>query len=208
MIARLEAVLIFLASFALAAFVIAKRTFVESYLGAIGFAAYPIAVVVFALVASAPFSVTDALAVMNGVIFGPLWGSVVNVFGIVLAAIVGYVIAMRTSKLLDLEAQIEKLPSWVRRFRIGSPAFLIMVRVIPGIGGTVATQTAAALKVPIIVHIWTMAVVAVPVCTALAIFGDGAARFVDQRFVEPTKAYVNRHHPHFPHAVRPTVAPR
>ena len=186
-IARLEAIVIFVASFALAALVIAKHSLVATYLGTVGFFAYPIAILIIAIVASAPFSVTDALAVMNGVIFGPLWGSVVNALGIVLAAVIGYVIALRTSKLLDLEAQIARLPRWVRRFRPGSPAFLVFVRIIPGIGGTLATQTAAALRVPIFVQILTMA---------------AAANFVNARIVTPAKSYVNRHRPHM-HYVRP-----
>ncbi len=169
---RAEAVAIFLGSFLLAAFVVREKTAVESLLASNRFLAYPLAVLVFAVVASAPFSVTDALAVMNGVIFGPLWGSVVNAVGIVCAAIIGYLVAMRTSRLLDLEERLQQLPGWARRYKIGSPMFLLVVRIIPGLGGTIATQTAAALRVPILIHILTMSAIAIPICTALAIFGD------------------------------------
>jgi len=112
---RLEASAIFLASFGLAAFVVARKGQVEHLLSTLGPFAMPLAIVILAIVASAPFSVTDALAVMNGVIFGPWWGSVVNALGIVLAAIIGYVVALRTSALLDIERQVQKLPHWVRR---------------------------------------------------------------------------------------------
>ena len=94
---RAEAALIFFGSFVVAALVVYKKHSVETLLGAIGPAAYPLAILVFAIVASAPFSVTDALAVMNGVLFGPLWGSVVNAVGLVLAAMLGYSLARRTS---------------------------------------------------------------------------------------------------------------
>ena len=70
----------------------------------------PLAIVIFAVVASAPFSVTDALAIMNGALFGPLVGSLVNAGGIVLAAVLGYAVALRTSKLLDIEATVRRLP--------------------------------------------------------------------------------------------------
>jgi uncharacterized membrane protein YdjX (TVP38/TMEM64 family) len=169
---RAEAVGIFLGSFLVAAIVVREKAAVEALLASIGLLAYPLAILVFALVASAPFSVTDALAVMNGVIFGPLWGSVVNAVGIVCAAIIGYVVALRTSRLLDLEVQLQRLPTWVKRYKIGSPMFLIVVRIIPGLGGTIATQTAAAMRVPLLTHILTMSAIAIPICTALAIFGD------------------------------------
>ena len=61
----------------------------------------------------------------------------------------------------------DRLPPWVKRFPVGSPAFLIAVRVIPGFGGTVATATAATFRVPMWVHVWTMCAIAVPICALL-----------------------------------------
>jgi hypothetical protein len=65
-LSRLEAVAILGASFALAAFVVWRKAEVEQLLGVLGPFAIPLAIVIFAIVASAPFSVTDVLAVMNG----------------------------------------------------------------------------------------------------------------------------------------------
>jgi uncharacterized membrane protein YdjX (TVP38/TMEM64 family) len=209
---RLEAVLIFVVSFALAAFVVAKKPEVEHLLHVLGPASYPLAVLVFAVVASAPFSVTDALAIMNGVIFGPWIGSLVNAAGIVVAAIIGYVVALRTSKLLDIESMVARLPNWVRHFKIGSPMFLIVVRIIPGLGGTIATQTAAALRVPVWRQIYTMSAIAIPICTALAFGGDVLSNYIDAHFIEPANAFAERHHVHIPHRHRhpsplPVVTP-
>lgn len=189
---RTEAALVFLSSFLLAAFVIRYKTNVEAMLSTIGpLVAYPLAIAIFTIVASAPFSVTDALAVMNGVIFGPLWGSVVNAIGLVFAAMVGYAVARRTSHLLDLHNNVDKLPRWVKRFRVGSPAFLIALRIIPGLGGTLATQIAAAYKIPVFVHVWTMCAIAIPICTVLAIFGDRASVSIHD--------YYAAHVPYMPH---------
>ncbi len=196
---RLEAIAILVASTVLAAFVVFNRPLVERILGEIGPFAIPLAILVFAIVASAPFSVTDALAVMNGVLFGPLVGSIVNAIGLVLAAIIGYVVAMRTSDAFDVKKNVERLPGWARHFKIGSPMFLICVRIIPGLGGTIATQTAAALRVPIFRQIYTMCAVAIPVCTVLAVFGDAASDYVQAHFVAPVQATMERHHIHFPH---------
>lgn len=196
---RAEAAAVFLASFLLAYFVIRYKNHVEELLSTIGPLAYPLAIIIFTIVASAPFSVTDALAIMNGAIFGPLWGSVVNAIGLVLAALAGYAIARRTSHLLDLEKNIERLPPWVRRFRIGSPAFLLTLRIIPGLGGTLATQIAAAQKIPVFVHVWTMCAIAIPICTVLAIFGDSASSFFHRLYE------AHRPHVHLPHMSLPHV---
>lgn len=197
----LEAALIFGASFALAAIVVAKKPEVEHLLDGLGISRLPLAVVIFAVVAAAPFSVTDALAVMNGAIFGPVIGSVVNAVGIVVAAVIGYVVALRTSHLLDIERTVQRLPGWVRHFRIGSPMFLIVVRIIPGLGGTLATQTAAALRVPIWRQIYTMSAIAIPICTALAIGGNALSNYIGY-LGDRASAYAERHHVHFPHRHR------
>ena len=196
---RLEAIVILVASFALAAFVVSHRPWVEIVLARLGWLAMPLAVLVFAVVASAPFSVTDALAIMNGVLFGPLWGSLVNAAGLVLAAVIGYMVALRTSSAFNVKAAVERLPPWARRFKIGSPMFLIVVRVIPGLGGTIATQTAAGLRVPIVRQIYTMCLVAVPICTVLAIGGNWLSDTIEARIVVPAQAYAEKHHLHIPH---------
>jgi uncharacterized membrane protein YdjX (TVP38/TMEM64 family) len=196
---RLEAIAILLGSFALAVFVVSNRPWVEQVLGQLGPFAMPLAILVFAIVASAPFSVTDALAIMNGVLFGPIWGSVVNAIGLVLAATIGYVVALRTSDAFDVRKNVERLPRWARHFKIGSPMFLIAVRIIPGLGGTIATQTAAALRVPIFRQIYTMCAVAIPICTVLAVFGDAASDYMQAHVVDPVQASMEKHHIHFPH---------
>ena len=199
---RVEAVGILLASFVLAALVVSNRHLVEQILVHLGWLAMPLAVLVFAIVASAPFSVTDALAIMNGVLFGPVWGSVVNAVGLVLAAVIGYLVALRTSDAFDVRKQVERLPGWARRFQIGSPMFLICVRVIPGLGGTIATQTAAALRVPIFRQIYTMCVIAVPICTVLAVGGNWLSDQIQAHIVDPAQNYAEKHHLHMPHRHR------
>jgi uncharacterized membrane protein YdjX (TVP38/TMEM64 family) len=174
--------------------VVRYKWHIQHDLAAIGPFAYPLAVLIFTVVASAPFSVTDALAIMNGVLFGPLWGSVVNGVGIICAAIVGYRVALRTSSLLDLDKQVSRLPGWVTRFRVGSPAFLLTLRILPGLGGTLATQVAAAFRVPMYVHVWTMAAIAIPICTLLAIFGDRVAVAAHEIYMEH-QPHVNIHIP-------------
>jgi uncharacterized membrane protein YdjX (TVP38/TMEM64 family) len=172
LVRRVAALALLAASFALAFFVIRHQPRVEHEIRTIGTLAYPLAVIVFALVASAPFSVTDALAIMNGAIFGPVNGTLVDAAGLVVAALLGYWINLHASTLFNLQEYLSKVPAWVKRFPVGSPAFLLAVRVIPGFGGTVATATAATFRVPIWIHVWTMCAVAIPICAVLTIFGD------------------------------------
>ena len=194
------------ASFALAFFVIRYPPAVEHEIRSSGILAFPLAIAVFALVASAPFSVTDALAVMNGAIFGPVNGAIVNAIGLVLAALFGYWINTHASRMLDLDSYLERLPAWVKRFPVGSPAFLLAVRVIPGFGGTVATATAATFRIPVWVHVWTMCAIAIPICTVLAIFGDRVTVLI-HGYETRAHVYWQHHHPHFRFRHRPKATP-
>ena len=115
---------------------------------------------------------------MNGVVFGRFWGSVIDVVGIVFAAMIGYWINRHATHLLDLHKALEKLPGWVKRFRVGSPTFLIVVRVIPGFGGTVATA------------------VAIPVCVLLTLFGDQVTGVVHGAEAR-AHMYILHHRPHW-----------
>ncbi len=203
---RLAALALLAASFLLAGFVIAKQPHIEHLLRTLGPVAMLLAIAVFAIVASAPFSVTDALAIMNGAIFGPVKGSLINAIGLVLAALLGYAINMHASRMLDLERYLERLPAWVKRFPVGSPIFLLAVRVIPGFGGTIATATAATFRVPVWVHVWTMCAIAVPICTLLAIFGDRVTVFVHQT-EHRAHMYYEQHRPHFRFHRHPKATP-
>ena len=194
---RLAGIGLLAVSFAIAALVIRYQPEIEHFIRSIGpGVALPLATAIFAIVASAPFSVTDALAIMNGAVFGPFWGSIINAVGIVIAAAIGYWVNRRASHLLDLDAALARLPSWVKRFKIGSPMFLIAVRVIPGLGGTVATASAAAFRVPLWIHIATMSVVAIPLCTILAIFGDRATAAI-HGYEHRAHMYIIHHRPHW-----------
>lgn len=184
---------------------------VEHEIRTIGIFAYPLAILVFAVVASAPFSVTDALAIMNGAIFGPVKGALVDAIGLVIAAMLGYWVNLHASSLLDLQEYLHRLPAWVKRFPVGSPAFLLAVRIIPGFGGTVATASAAAFRVPLWVHVWTMCAIAIPVCVILTIFGDRVTVFVrhyEMRARHYASHYCQTHHcPHFHFRRRATPTP-
>ncbi|HEV3195734.1 MAG TPA: VTT domain-containing protein [Candidatus Cybelea sp.] len=169
---KLAALALLAASFLLAFWVIRHQPRVAHEIRTIGPLAYPLAVAIFGLVASAPFSMTDALAIMNGALFGPIKGTLVDTAGLVLGALLGYWLNRHASRLFDLQEYLHRLPPWVKRFPVGSPGFLLAVRIIPGFGGTVATATAAAFRVPVWVHVWTMCAIAIPVCAVLTIFGD------------------------------------
>ena len=130
---RVGGLILFVASFALATEIVIHKHAVDAIVASTGAGAYPLAIVIMAAVASAPFSIIDALAVSNGVMFGPWIGSVINAVALVIASAVSYMIARRTVHLLYIDQQIQRLPKWIRRFRVGSAPFLMLLRLVPGV---------------------------------------------------------------------------
>lgn len=190
---RLTGVALFIASIGVAALVVANKRGIDHLLAASGWFAIPIAIVVFGSLAAAPFTVLDGIGISYGVLFGPFVGALVNAAGLALGAVLGYFLARRTSKLLKIDAEIERLPAWVRRFRVGSSLFLIVLRVVPGVGNTAATQIAASLRVPLWRQVYTMCLVTVPLFTAYAFAGHGVSTYVQQHIVVPAEHFVERH---------------
>ncbi len=180
-------------SVAFAAYIVADKDGVDRVLDAVGIFRIPLAIIIFAIVATVPFSVTDGLAVSNGVLFGPWLGAAINAAGIVIAAPLSYFVALRINKTFDVDRLIARLPSWARRFKAGSPAFLIVVRLIPGLGGTVASQIAAEYRVSLWRQMYTMYVVAIPLCALLAFGGDAVSSFVERTFIQPGEAFAAKH---------------
>ena len=129
------------------------------------------------------------------------------------AALLGYWINLHATSLFNLQQSLERLPPWVKRFPIGSPAFLLAVRVIPGFGGTVATATAATFRVPVWVHVWTMCAIAIPICSLLTIFGDRvtvAVHGYESRARHYARTYCLTHrcpHFHFRRRAEPSPSP-
>jgi len=140
--------------------------------------------------------VTDALAVMNAAMFERFWGSIIEVFGIIAGALIGYWINSHASRLPDLDKEMTLLPAWMKRLNPGSFRFLLAVRIIPGFGGTLATAAAATFKVPIWIHVFTMSVVAIPVCIILTFFGEQATVWMHGAEYR-ARMYIIHHRPHF-----------
>jgi hypothetical protein len=81
--------------------------------------------------------------------------------------------------------------------------FLILVRIIPGIGGTLATQLAAALRVPLLRHVATFCIVTIPFCTLLAFGGNAISTYVERHIMAPAEGFATRHHLHAAYRTQP-----
>lgn len=97
----------------------------------------------------------EPLAVMNGIIFGPLEGSILNLVGNSAASIIEYYVGTRMGQAGNLESPLSKLPTPLMKFAPTSLWFLIGFRFIPQVGGKIVSFGAGIFQVPLRRYLWT-----------------------------------------------------
>ncbi|TAM92629.1 TVP38/TMEM64 family protein [bacterium] len=165
-------------AFALAYTAVHHRRLLQAWLIAAGPLGPVVSIVIYVALVSSPFVSSDILALLNGAIFGLWEGALVNCVGVMLGGVSTYLIARRTGEFLDIHEDLERLPPWVKRLPVGSPLFLLALRVVPWVGGTIANNVAGFYKISIFRHLWTTAVVAIPVAVFTAYLGWRAVDFL------------------------------
>jgi len=158
-------------AFALAYFAVHHRHVLQAWLIQAGPMGPLVSVAIYVLLVSSPFVSSDILALLNGAIFGFWEGALINCVGVMLGGVSTYLIARRTGEFLDIHEELERLPPWVKRLPVGSPLFLLALRMVPWVGGTIANNVAGFYKISIFRHLWTTAVIAIPVAVITAYIG-------------------------------------
>jgi len=133
---------------------------------------------IYTALASAPFISAGALALLNGAIFGVWEGAAINCVAVVLSGLSTYALARSAGARLHLHEELERLPAWAGRLPVGSPLFLIALRLIPWMGGTIANNVTAFYHGSMWRHMWTRVVVAVPIAIFNAYLGSKLAGLV------------------------------
>lgn len=119
---------------------------------------------------------SDPLAIANGAVYGFWLGAALSWTGWWAAAMIQFFVARRLGRDWDVAGHIQKLPSWLRRFPVGHPAFLIGVRLVPVAGGHIGSIVPATMGVPAARVAWCAAVAIVPGAFLSAAIGVGLMR--------------------------------
>ena len=111
-------------------------------------------------------------AIANGAVYGLALGAPLTWTAWMGAALVQYHIARRVGQHAEVEAKMERLPAWLKRFPVGHPAFLIAGRWVP-LGGPLTNVAAGAFAVPLGRFVWCAALGYAPEATLNAAIGAG-----------------------------------
>ena len=128
-----------------------------------------VAVVVYGVL-GASLIPSEPLTVLIGAIFGPLIAIVIATLGNVLAAYVEYFIGRRVGTAASFAKNRDKLPFGLGKLPVQSPAFLIIGRMVPGVGPKLVSFLAGVYHVPLLRYLWTTII---PTALGAGIFAFG-----------------------------------
>jgi uncharacterized membrane protein YdjX (TVP38/TMEM64 family) len=113
---------------------------------------------------------SEPLTVLIGALFGPWIATFIATFGNMLAALVEYYIGHRVGFATDFEKNRQNLPFGLNRIPVESPIFLILGRMVPGVGPKLVSFLGGVYHVPLFRYLWTAAI---PTAIGAAIFAFG-----------------------------------
>ncbi len=116
---------------------------------------------------------SDIFAIARGALYGFWIAAPLNWFAWWIAASLEFGLGRRASEDFDLEHELRRLPSWLRNFPVGHPAFLILGRLVPWAGGHITTFVPGAMGVSFRRHLWCSAIAILPSALGLAALGAG-----------------------------------
>jgi uncharacterized membrane protein YdjX (TVP38/TMEM64 family) len=90
-----------------------------------------------------------ALAFVNGALFDFWTAVILNLLSGVLSGIAMYYLWRQGDHEWDIRSRIQTLPEWMRRYQADNLWFLILLRVIPWAGGSLADLIAGSHHVPL-----------------------------------------------------------
>ena len=124
------------------------------------------------ILALTPFP-SDAVSISNGAMYGFRLGVGLSWFGWWLAALAEFALGRRAGIDFCLDTALAKTPGWVQRFPISHPAYLILSRQIPWLGGHISTFVPGAAGVSWRRYAWCSAIAIIPGALIMTGIGVG-----------------------------------
>ncbi len=115
----------------------------------------------------------ELLAFANGMVYGPVWGTVVTWVGAMLGALVAFALARRAGRpLVERFVERRHLERLDRRIAAGSVPVLLLVRLLPVVSFNLVNYGAGLTRVPLWTFLWTTGLGILPPIVAMVAMGD------------------------------------
>lgn len=126
----------------------------EALITSVGLIGPFVSLALFTLLSFTPIT-TDSLVLINGALYGPLWGSLLSWMGNNIAAITEYYLGKSICALSNFDQKKSKLPFGLSKLPVDSFWFLFFGRLIPGYGGKIVSIYGGMCKVSFKRYFWS-----------------------------------------------------
>lgn len=120
----------------------------------------------------------DSLTLINGAIYGPIWGGVVAWIGLTIAALVEYYVGMRIGDAAEFEEKRADLPFGLGNLPVDSIFFLLGGRFLTGAGSKAVSYLSGIYRISLWRYIWTTSVASLFGAFMFALGGAGLLSFL------------------------------
>jgi len=115
---------------------------------------------------------SELLTMANGMVYGPLWGTVISWAGAMLGALLAYYLALKLgSGFVRRRLGPERSEGIDRWLSYNGPGALFVARLIPAVSFNLINYASGLARVPLWTFIWTTAIGMLPVTIIVAYMG-------------------------------------
>jgi uncharacterized membrane protein YdjX (TVP38/TMEM64 family) len=149
---------------------------VKSLIQGLGAAGPLVSISLYAVLAVSPVP-ADPLTLINGAIYGPIWGGLVAWMGMTLAAVVEYFVGTRIGDAAEFEQKRKDLPLGLGDLPVDSIFFLLGGRFLTGAGSKAVSYLSGIYRISLWRYIWTTSVSTLFGAFMFALGGAGLLSF-------------------------------
>ncbi|MBN1122298.1 MAG: TVP38/TMEM64 family protein [Anaerolineae bacterium] len=144
-------------SISLVIYIARHKTAVEDFIRRLGMAGPLVSIALYGVLGASPIP-ADPLTLINGAVFGPLWGGLIAWVGTTSAAVVEYFIGTRIGDAANFEKVRDNLPFGLGDLPADSVLFLLGGRMLTGAGSKAVSFISGIYRISLWRYIWTTAI--------------------------------------------------
>ncbi len=145
---------------------------VEVFIHSVGIIGPLVSLALYTILSFTPIT-TDSLTLINGALYGPLWGSLLSWTGNNFAALTEYYLGKSICAISGFDKNKYKLPFGLSKLPVDSFWFLIFGRLIPGYGGKIVSISGGLCNVPFKKYFWSAIITNLIGAVLLSLIGFG-----------------------------------
>jgi len=169
-------ILSFGAAIALVIYVARHQETVRELIQGLGIAGPLVSTLLYGILAFSPIP-ADPLTIINGAVYGSIWGGLVAWTGMNVAALVEYYVGTRIGSAAEFEQRRENLPFGLGKLPVNSVIFLLGGRMLTGAGSKAVSYLSGIYRISLWRYIWTTALSTLFGSFVFALGGAGLLNF-------------------------------